>query len=445
MLSDSSRKHSMFVVLLVLFLDLVGFSIVIPMFAEMLKFYGSLDEGLLVELNGFLAKTFDISEPGRHAAFFGGVLAGLYSMMQFLVIPFWGGLSDRHGRRPMLIASVCINLAGYVIWVFSGSFVLFVLSRIVCGFGSGNISIASAAVADLSDQKNRARAMGMMGAAIGLGFLIGPGLGATYGLMPHLAEPGAPGWGLNPFSFPAAIAAALTLLNLWLLLTRFRETLPPEKRGHAEATRSINPARLFGANLGARVRRMNLAYLLFMIGFAGFEGTLVFLAADKLQWGPGAVGGCMVWLGFVSIMVQGGLVRRLVARTGEKALTLLGMALLVPGFGLTALVAWSPQAWLLLLGCTLLALGVGFVSPTLSALVSLAAPRTAQGVAMGSFRSVGALGRAIGPLLAATLYFSFGAGAPYVLGAVLGLLPFLMLLGLKAPEHGAATDPPPIV
>lgn len=433
------RRSSLGTVLLVLFLDLVGFSIVFPMFAHILEWYGAQGGGLLTDLNAGIDSLFGLSgeEVGmRHAAFFGGMLAGLYSIIQFLVTPFWGRLSDRIGRKPVLLATVVLNALGYLLWIFSGSFTLFVVSRIICGFASGNISVASAAVADLSTEKDRAKAMGLMGAAIGLGFIAGPALGATFALMPQPSGDGG-AFALNPFSFPAAIAFALSVFNVIWILRRLEETRP-ESGAPSRSVRSINPLRFFRRDLGEGIATLNFAYLVFMVGFAGFEGTLVFLLVEKLDYVPGSVGLCMVWIGFCSAMIQGGVVRRVVAKTGERKLARLGMLLLIPGYVICGIVAWNETEVLMWLGVTLLAFGVGFLSPTLAAMVSVRSSKNTQGEAMGSYRSVGALGRALGPILAAVLYFRFGAGAPYLAAAGLAVIPLVMISSRRLDDAAQA-------
>lgn len=433
------------VVLLTLFLDLVGFSIVLPLYADLLLFYEQTPGGLLGQLNELLSATFDIEDKYRHVALFGGILTGLYSLLQFLVTPFWGGVSDRFGRRGVLLATISLNAAGYLLWAFAGSFELFVLSRLFGSLASSNISVASAAVSDLADEKNRAKAMGLLGAAIGLGFITGPAIGATYSFMPQLgsatAEAGAGGLALNPFSVPALIAFALTAINLLFVWRRFGETLPKEKRGKVHSWRTANPFGCFRKTLGQAIPALNISYLLFMTAFAGFEATLVFLAKDRLDWSPGDIGLMMVWVGFCSAMIQGGVVRRLVDRTGERRLALTGLAILIPGYLLISLVAAVPNSLLLYGGATLLALGVGFMSPTLAALVSFSAAPEDQGRVMGSYRSVGALGRALGPFLAALLYFSTGAAAPYLASAGLSILPLIVIFRTRTPTREDVAGP----
>jgi MFS family permease len=429
-----ANKSALPVILLILFLDLVGFSIVFPMMAEILTWYGGQEGSVLRGLTEWLDGVFGVAgEAGtgrRHAAFFGGALAGLYSVVQFLVTPFWGRLSDRVGRRPVLLATVALNLAGYIVWIISARFELFVVSRLIGGLASGNISVASAAAADVSTRENRTKTLGLVGAAIGLGFITGPALGATYSLLPHPEAKDAFA-SLHPFTIPAAIAALLSLVNLVWVARALPETLPPERRGKTTSTRTANPLLLFRRDLGPRIPRLNVAYLLFMIGFAGFEATLVFLLADRVGYGPGAAGLCMVWIGFSSALIQGGVVRRVVKRTGERRLAVLGLIVLIPGFalcGLPADILTSPLLWT---GVTLLAIGVGFFSPSITSLVSLQAGAAAQGQAMGSFRSVGALGRALGPFAAAFLYFRFGPGTPYLAAAALTAVPAWLIWRLR--------------
>ena len=411
--------------LLTLFLDLAGFSLVFPLYARLMDHYGAQDAGLLHLLTQVTESLFGVSDPARNAAFFGGLLAAAFSLLQFMLTPFWGRMSDRRGRRQVLLITVSMSLGGYLLWMVAGSFELFVLSRLLCGSAAANISVASAAIADLTSREERTRGMGLMGAAVGLGFLVGPALGGISTLLPMPAV-GDGMFALNEFSTAAALAAALCALNLFQLVRGFRESLGAQAQREA-TVRTANPAALFSKSLGPGVAEINVLWLIFMSAFAGFESTLVFLLKDALHWDPLQTTGAMVWLGLCSVIMQGGIVRRLVPRWGEKRVAFVGFALLIPGNVLVALVSGLSSGPLLMLGITAIALGVGCLSPTLTALVSLRAPEHAQGLALGTFRSVGALGRAVGPFCAAWLYFAAGPGAPFALAAALLVLAFSLM------------------
>lgn len=421
-------KTSLGVIFLTLFIDLVGFSILFPLFAGIMHYFGDRGEGLVGVIDGWLLGIYPEATPDQRAALFGGVLMGLYAILQFACAPIWGSISDRIGRRKVLILTILGNTLGYALWVVADSFLLLLVSRAICGLMAGNISVATAAVADVTDERSRSKGMGFVGMAFGFGFILGPAIGGlSYGIQPWQGGD-APGLGLNPFSVPALIACTLSAVNLVWVVLRFRETRQPS----SEAPRRIaNPLALFSSQLGPRVRSVVIINLLFTLLFAGLEATLVFLAWDKLAYGPLAMAGVFVALGFTSAGVQGGLVRRMAPKHGERKLAMMGFAVMVPAFLLIGAVAWVPSQLLLYLGVIALALGIGLVMPTLTALASLAVDDQRQGHALGSFRSAGALARAIGPFIGAGTYFAFGPAAPYLTGAVLLLVPLAMVARLR--------------
>jgi MFS family permease len=419
------------VVFLVLFLDLVGFSIVFPLFGEMLVHYERHDTGLL----RWCMERVDAFYPGastvQRAALFGGVLGAVYSTLQFVCAPLWGRMSDRIGRRPVLLLSMTGTTIAYALWFFAGSFSLLLLSRLIAGVMTGNVAVANAAVADITTPQTRARGMGFIGMAFGLGFILGPAIGGlswwfSHHHLPMFEDPDNR-W-LNPFSLPAAIACGLCLLNLIWAAARFRETLPPERRAEpVPAGRTANPAALFDARLGAGVARINLAFMLHTMLFAGMEATLVFFAAERCAFTPARISGLFVWMGFLSALTQGGIFRRLSGRVGQRPLTMAGFLTLIPGFALIAAVDWFPHTWLLWVAVTVLASGTGLVFPGLNTMASLAGDPQRQGWVMGTFRSAGALGRALGPLLGALAYYRVARSAPYIVGAAGMILPLLLV------------------
>jgi MFS family permease len=299
---------------------------------------------------------------------------------------------------------------------------------------AGNLSTVSAAIADTHEGRERAKGMGHMGAAIGLGFVFGPAIGgALAGWSRGIDWGGATAFGLNPFSGCALAALALSLVNLLVAWRRFPETLPPEGRGEAATERTLNPLGALRHLDAPGVARTNLAYFLFFGAFGAMEFTLTFLAVERLGFSEAQNAWMFVYVGLLIAFVQGGLVRRLAPRYGERPLASAGIALTLPGF---VVVGVAQGTGTLYLGLGLLSVGSAFVMPCLSALVSRYSPPDRQGLALGVFRSLGSLARAIGPLVGGLLYWKLGSWGPYHVGAVLCLLPLALALRLPpVPEH----------
>ncbi|MFZ9887799.1 MAG: MFS transporter, partial [Myxococcota bacterium] len=356
---------------------------------------------------------------------FGGVLGSVYSLLQFVAAPLWGALSDRIGRRPVLLVTVAGVTFSYVLWFFAGSFSLLVAARVLGGFMAGNLSVATAAVADVTDAQNRSKGMGLLGAAFGVGFLVGPSLGGGLSLL-RLDEllPSLPG--INPFSGAALVACGLSAINLLRVALRFHET----RRGDGpKQARSVNPLRLFRPTGVPGVSLTNVVYFLYTTAFAGMEFTLTFLARDRFGYSSLKNALMFVYVGFLVALVQGGVVRRLTPRYGEKRVTLAGIVLIGPG--LVSIGAATTEV-LLYGGLLLLAVGSALATPTLTALASLYAPEHRQGELLGVFRSLGSLARAIAPLLAASLYWRFGSALPYYFGALMLVVPLALATRLPS-------------
>jgi len=418
------------VVLLTVFLDMVGFSILFPVFPQLLAHYLAQegDASAIGRLASWLGG-FAGHDANAVDALFGGVLGTLYSLLQFLFAPVWGGLSDRVGRRPTLLVTLTGTVAGYVLWVFSGSFALLVVSRLVCGIAAGNISTASAVIADVTEGKNRARGMGLLGMSIGLGFILGPVLCLlALRLAPFLGgEPWGHGLALNPFSGPALVSTALALTNLVWIATRFRESLPPERRGVSSHTRVLNPLAQKKRLAFPGLWRTNNITFWFFTAFSGMEFTLTFLTVERLGYGVPENTRVFVFAGLVIALVQGGIVRRLVPRLGERRVALIGLAIVAPGF---AAIGFAQTTRMLYLGLFLMAVGSALAMPSLSSLASRYAPSDRQGLALGTNRSLQALARAVGPVGSCLLYWKIGSGASYWIGAASLVLPIALALGL---------------
>lgn len=421
------------VAILTAFIDLVGFSIIFPLFPQMLNHYLAL-EGETSALAKLVVTLTRFAGDSDNAGFlvtvlFGGLLGSLYSILQFMAAPFWGGLSDRIGRRPTILITLAGTALSYVGWFFAGSFFLLVLARLVGGAMAGNLSTVTAVVADVTDEKNRSKGMGMVGAAIGIGFIFGPAIGGASSFV-NLAEvlPSLVPYGVNPFSMAAAIAFSLSAVNLLLAFSRFPETLSPNTQGKSIGRRTANPLKLLKGIDQPGVQRVNAISFLFLTAFSAMEFTLVFLTVERLDYTPRNNGMMFVFVGLVIALVQGGVLRRLAPRYGEKRLTLMGLTAVAPGF---VAIAFVQGSGMLFFGLFLMAYGSALVIPCTSALVSRYAPKDQQGLALGLFRSVGALSRALGPIVGGLLYWRFGASTPYFAAAAYLVLP--LLLAVKLP------------
>jgi ferrochelatase len=423
-------KKTIKLVFLTLFLDLIGFSIIFPMFPALAKHYLTVDPD-----NYFLQLIFgsivSLTEVGGTSmssiVLFGGALGALYSILQFFAAPIWGGLSDKFGRKPILIVSIFGLFASYVMWIFAGSFTVLIMARIIGGIMGGNLSTATAAVADVTDKSNRSKGMAFVGIAFALGFIFGPALGGVLTAVNPLDHfPGLASWGVNPFSYPALLAAILSLVNLVFIFMKFEETLSPENKH--ESKRTINVFKLLAPLPYKNVNLTNYSYFLFISAFSGMEFTLTFLAVERLAYTSMDNAYMFIFIGFIIAFVQGGYVRRKAHLVGEKKLALAGLITVIPGL---LIIAYTTSGFGLYLGLAFLAVGSALAIPTLTSLVSLFTPSNEQGRSIGIFRSLGSLGRVIGPVLASLIYWRVGSVYPYVIGAVFIIIPILILVQVK--------------
>jgi ferrochelatase len=432
-------RGTLSIVFLTLFLDLVGFSIIFPLFPALAAHYLEVDGGNFLLRSIFDGAHWLMASGGASSEFssivlFGGALGALYSLLQFVAAPLWGGLSDRFGRRPILLISVAGLALSYLLWFFSGSFTLLVIARIVGGLMGGNISAATAVVTDITTEKNRSRGMAFIGIAFALGFIIGPAIGGIASLIDLTAlYPSLKAYGVNPFSMPALIAFVLSLFNLYYLARKFKETRKPQVDSH-ESARTANPLRLFRPLPFKGVNQTNLANFLFIAAFSGMEFTLTFLAAERLNFSPLQNAYMFIFIGLWIALIQGGVVRRRAHDVGEKKMAVMGLALIVPGL---LSIALTQSVWLLYVGLFFLSVGSAMVIPCLTTLVSFYTPANQQGQSIGIFRSMGALGRVFGPILASMIYWRFGSAAPYYLGAMALLIPLILVQTLPNPKANA--------
>lgn len=432
---DANTKKILKVIFVTLFLDLVGFSIIFPLFPSLLDHYllkNPNDPVLVFILDAikWFSHVGGAPETVSPIVLFGGILAALYSLLQFFFAPIWGGMSDRVGRKPILLISIGGIGLSYVLWFFSGSFTLLVLARFIGGLMAGNISTATAVVSDITTEQNRSKGMAIIGIAFGIGFIFGPAIGgiaSTINLTKYF--PNLVPLGVNPFSMPALIAAVFSLVNFLMVWKNFPETLPPEKRGESARNRTSNILKLFQPLPEKNVNLTNLAYFVFLLAFSGMEFTLTFLAAERLGYTSMMNAYMFIFIGLTLAFVQGGFVRRKAHQIGEKRLTLMGLILLIPSL-LVIGNAYSTAT--LYLGLFLTATSSAMIIPCLTSLVSIFSPKEIQGKSIGIFRSLGALARVLGPIIACVAYWKYGAAQPYFLSSALTVISILFVLKLSS-------------
>jgi MFS transporter, DHA1 family, tetracycline resistance protein len=381
------RKASLGTLFLTVFLDLLGFGLVVPFLPGVARAHGASD--LVAAL-----------------------LGGAFSLMQFLFIPLWGRLSDRAGRRPVLLWSIAASAVGMALLGLAGNLAMLFMARLFSGLATANISVAQAYIADITTPENRAKGMGMIGMAFGLGFIFGPVLGGLLGQYEVLGHPGA---------LAAFVAAGLSAVNFVMALFSLPESLPRERRGPSK--RRLVPLDLEAIRQATRLPGVGLAVLIgasVIFWFAGLEQTFRLFTQDAFGMSVLGTGLVLTLVGVVSALVQGGLIHRLSRRFGEAKLVRAGALVLAAGFAgiwsCPSFGAWSLP--MLYLGSSLTAVGTGLLTPSLSSYVSRQAAADAQGTTLGVLQSMNALARVLGPLAAGLLYEFFGMRGPYSFGTV---------------------------
>ncbi len=436
------QRRILGLIFLTVFMDIVGFSIIIPLFPHLLDHYIRTEgaAGTLIGSMNAAAEWMGGDTVFKKTVLFGGLLSTLYSLLQFVFSPIWGALSDRLGRRRILTVTLAGNALSYLLWIFAAQFWVVVVTRLVSGMMAGNIAVASAAAADITDEKERVKGMAVVGIAIGLGFVFGPVIGGLASSVQLTPGPVVGSFGLNPFSVPAAIAASLALLNFLLVAKFFPETLAPERRASADARR---PSVFDLATVrSAAARRTSFANLVYQVAFTGMENTIVFLTLALFAYSPRDNAWLFLFNGACMIFAQG-LARQLVKRMGQRKVVMLGMLVAAVAFVWVALIptpkadvpspAWAEPSFYAGLG--LISFATGLILPSVSALVSLYSDASEQGRNLGILRSAGSLARVIGPVTAALLYFHFGSHFWVYLGGALLMLPAIWIVrGLPDPS-----------
>lgn len=378
MSEPANSPRALAVLLLVVFINLVGFGVVIPL----LPFY---------------AKAMHAA-PWQVTTMFAA-----YSLGQFFGEPFWGRMSDRIGRRPVLIVTIVANAIAYLALAFAPNIWIAMAIRLIGGFGSGNISTIQGYMADVTPPEKRAGRMGLLGSAFGAGFVIGPSLGGL------LAHPSAGRLGFQIPLFVAAGMAALATVGVLLFVAESRAPSAPgvKQPGRREA--------LSAASAHPILSRVLLVTLISTGAFAGMESIFGLWANVRFDWGPREVGLCFAVIGVIASLGQGLLTGRLARRFGEGRVLTTGLVIICVSLFVSPFVT-HPGLAIVAVGCT--AFGQSLVFPCVAALISRASPPDRQGQMLGLNMAAGSLARIGGPLLAGPL-FGLATGGPYWFGAAL--------------------------
>lgn len=399
-----SNKRSLAIIFLIIFVNLMGFGIVIPL----LPFYADHVGATPLQI---------------------GFLFAAYSLCQIAASPTLGNLSDQHGRRPILLVSLLGTVLSFALLAVAHTLLLLFAARIIDGLSGGNISTARAYISDVTEKKDRAKAYGIIGAAFGLGFIFGPALGGILGNYSYAA----PAWG----------AAVLALIALVLTFIWLPETNQRKASARRAPWREL-PTMLTRPVLG----RLLVLDFLYWASFAVYQTTFALFAKIRFGWGISEVGYVLALVGFIGAFIQGGAVGPVVKRLGEKTTMLLGLILAAIGLAGAAFVHTVPLFVAALIPA---AIGAALSNPTLVALISQTSRSEEQGRVQGVSGAMESLGRTVGPVWGNGVLGLFGEGLAYLSAAV--ALVFVAFLGSRidvrslAPKRQSeveAPDQPPV-
>ncbi|HSP32684.1 MAG TPA: MFS transporter [Thermoanaerobaculia bacterium] len=390
------RRTSLLVLFLTVFIDLIGFGMVIPFLSFYAREYGA--SGVVV-----------------------GAVVGVYSIMQFFFAPVWGRLSDRIGRRPVILMSLTASCVGYLLFGFARHLWVLFASRIIAGAGGANIGTAQAYISDVTTPAERARGMGLIGAAFGMGFILGPPLSG------FLAAIGTHrGWHAN--TLPGLVAAGLSFTALSIAFAILAESKPP----------NLTPRRAVPPQFDVRIWRDMMHYglllttmsTLFLTLFAvsGMETSVTLHARDRFNFRPIDLAYFFLFMGVVVAVIQGGLIGRFAKKIGEKALIVAGTIAFTIGF---AAVPGIYRVPLLYVVAFFFAIGQGLTYPSLTSLISKAAPDEERGSMLGLATAIGSLARFLGPIVSGFLYDLGGASGAFYTAAALTLVSFFVASAMR--------------
>ena len=386
------------VIFFTVLIDLIGFGIVLPILPFYAQRFGAAGQGY-------------------------GYIIGVFSLMQFVATALLGKLSDRIGRRPVLLTTMIVNAVGYTLFAFAGSYWVLFLSRVVSGFAGGNISAAQAYMADITTPAERSRGMGVVGAAFGIGFSLGPAIG---GFSAHYLGPSAPG----------LVAVGLSLANFVSAYFILPESLKQENR----VRRPLFDLRhIVEAVARPKLRPLMIVWALTPVAFAGYTVALPLYASKMLHWTERDLAILFTIIGVTAAAVQGYFFGKIARHTGERALVIAGT------FGMAvsiAIIPYLPSSALLYGWTFVLAFANSIFAPAATGLVSVYADPTEQGTVLGAAQAIAALGRTAGPPLIGTIYDVVNRDAAFFVAGAIMVLAGVAAMSLAPTRPGEPSHVP---
>ncbi|KAK7109962.1 major facilitator superfamily domain-containing protein 10-like [Littorina saxatilis] len=432
---EKKMNRTFYIVFLSLIIDLLAFTVILPLLPSLLDHYGHKDKhGLYAFMTNSVSSFRQFvgapDTPKWNSVLFGGVIGSLFSFLQFLSTPFIGAASDVYGRRPLMLLCMVGVASSYVLWMLSDNFTLFVIARIIGGVSKGNVSLSTAIVTDVSTPEKRGKGMALVGVAFSIGFVFGPSIGAMFSFMDKDSE--------RFYVLPAIFCIVLALADILFLYVFLPETLPEKIRSKtsssvlSKAWELISPVSLFqfaSVKLNSpadknAIQSLGWVYFLYLYVYSGMEFTLPFLMFHRFDYNSMQQGKMFFFIGTIMALVQGGYVRR-VKRGKEIKVVTQGILVLIPSF---VMMAFAKNIYLMYTALALFSFASATVVPCLTTQVSVYGGSDQKGVVMGIFRSLGSLARATSPVFAATVYWCFGAETCYVAGGVFMALPLLLTM-----------------
>ena len=378
---------------------------------------------MILPLIPFYAETLGAS------GFVIGVLISAFSIAQFVSAPLWGKLSDRHGRRPVLVLGLAISAVSYIVFAFAHSMWLLFLSRAVQGLGGGTVGVVQAYVADASEPEERAKRLGWLSAATSLGVIVGPALGSALAGI----------WGRSAPGLGAALLSLLNLVLAWRFLHDSRALRSTDSHAHPAAVAKLSPWQLL-AHPGEVATRLIWTYAVAIGAFYGIVAVFTMFLSRQFGIGEKTIGYFFMWFGAAGVIVRATLVGPAVRRLGEVRMARGGLVLLAAGLTLFPFARGYP---VLLTAMTLMPLGTAFTFPAVTALLSRVVPSKQRGLYMGVQQTVGGVARVVFPWWNGWAFDHVGIAAPFVVSGVLTLGAVGLIRGITAPTRSHKAGLPP--